>query len=216
MNIGISDRHACGCTPTVARRIMGSNFCSGEEVVHHFGFDPRYLSGHEATCTPFDEQVLYRVKDTHVLALRFPILEEMHASILLGRRIVDARSTKSLMFLRSKRNSVGWVLIKKTPIEEALSKNWDEQCQLLAPFQDVPDATSLICAAVGLFVTTGERLFPKVWVRCGDVISQTHRFCVGAFDLDGLGIGPLLNNARAPNLAITALEKPIGCRSHAL
>lgn len=62
---------------------------------------------------------------------------------------------------------------------------------------------------IGHFLSTGERLFEKIYVRCMDVASVGLRVFVGRFAADGLRVYDFLcDDHRLDGLGVSASRKP--------
>ncbi len=178
-----------------AQAIMGRNFLGLEEVEKAFGV--KYSTGDRAKLATiqFSDETLCASKDTHVLVAGF----RMSINDIRKNRNVKGNAAK-LFF-----SAVGegwyndepfanasvecrWFLLRKKPIDNSTSKTYEEQLQLIPRGEENPWARDVVFATIALFLTTGERMFEKIYVRCKDVSSRGGRFGVGFFVRDGLDV----------------------------
>ena len=173
----------------LAREIMGTNFFGIEEAIKHFGVNPSKQQLAYLAEVPFSEEVLNASKDTHILVAVFPL------SILHIRGHARKQSDRTLFYdqdwyngqsFAKEKGEVGWQLVRKEPVANSTSKNWNEQQALLSKDEETPKAQVVIYTMIGHFLATGERLFEKVYVRCSDLGSYGSRVCVGVFGDEGL------------------------------
>ena len=189
-----------------AREIMGRNFFGIEEVIKHFGVNPTRQQLAALSEIPFSEPVLEQSKDTHVLVAVFPL------SILEIRGKVDSKlfydqSWYNKESFAKERGEVSWQLVRKTPVDDSTSKNWQEQQALIAKDDEVPSARVMVYTIVGHYLATGERLFEHIYVRTSSVVSVGLRVCVGGFGSFGLGVGYFWDASRLDRLGVSSARK---------
>lgn len=178
-----------------AKVIMGRNFLGIDEVEQAFGVT--YSAGDRAKLAqiPFPEEVLRACADTHVLVAGFPM------SINDVRKSRNVKGSAAKLFYSSlgdawyERESfantsveVRWFLLRKKPVDNSTSKTYEQQLRLIPQGEENPWARDVVFATIVLFLTTGERLYESVYVRCKDVDPNGCRVCVGDFDRVGLYI----------------------------
>ena len=190
-----------------AREIMGKNFFGIEEAVQHFGVKPTRAQLSALSEVPFTEGVLESHKDTHVLIAVFPI------SVLDVRKVDNGlfysssgEWYESEKFAKSK-GKVGWQLVRKTPVKNSTSNNWDEQQALLAENDETPSAQVMVYTIIGHYKSTGERLFENVYVRTSCVGSDGNRVGVGRFVRVGLGVNDWCDVYRHGLLGVSSARK---------
>jgi len=110
-------------------------------------------------------------------------------------------------FAREDKTSFGWLAIKKTPVANSTSKNWNEQSKLLSALEHVPNA-----AEMSWFITTysevrGIRLFKNVYVRTSSLGSDGDRVLVGRIDSRGLDVSHWNDDFRDDGLGVSAGRK---------
>ena len=170
-----------------AREIMGRNIFGIEEAIKHFGVNPSKRDLAYMAEVPFSEEVLSACKDTHVLVAVFPMsILDIRGKVERGffYSYEDAWYNKQA-FAKDK-GAMGWQLVRKTPVENSTSKNWNEQQALLSKDEETPKAQVMVYTIIGHYLATGERLFDKLYVRCVDLDSDGRRVRVGRFGAGGL------------------------------
>jgi len=199
-----------GVEPTTsqkrAREIMGRIF-GIEEAIKHFRINPNRQQLASLSEVPFSEAVLEQCKDTHVLVAVLPI------SILEIRGKVQ---DKGLFYgqdwydkeqFANERGEVTWQLVRKTPVDNSFSKNWQEQQALLGEDDEVPTAQVMVYTIIGHFLATGERLFEKVYVRTSGVNSDGSPVYVGYFDSNGLNVNDYWDDYRVGSIGVSSSRK---------
>lgn len=191
-----------------AREIMGKNFFGVEEAIKYFGVKPTDEQLATLSEIPFFEAMLEQAKDTHVLVAVFPL------SILEVRGKVQ---DKGLFYnqdwynkesFAKERGEVTWQLVRKTPVDDSTSKNWQEQQALLGKDDEVPSAQAMVYTIIGHFLTTGERLFGKDYVRTSSVPSDGFHVYVGRFAAEDLSVYSYWDNDYYGYLGISSTKKP--------
>lgn len=93
------------------------------------------------------------------------------------------------------------------PVKDSLSKNWDEQQELIGKDSEVPPAAVLAYAIFQHFKDTGERAFENVYVRTSSLDSGGDRVIVGSFDAKGLGVNDDWDYRRRSVLGVASARK---------
>jgi hypothetical protein len=174
-------------TPREAASIMGSSFHGVEALERHFGVRLLASEAAQLSAVPFSSDILLRSRDTHVLVAcaHFSILE-------LRAKVPDAFYFKRAWYLhqdfarRSARPR--WRLIRRDPVPGSTSKSWRMQEGLIRAGELIPGVCETTLAVIIHYLQTGERLFPAVYVRTGDVDAASRRVGLGRFGPDGLRI----------------------------
>ena len=194
----------------LAREIMGTNYFGIEEAIRHFGVNPSKQQLAYLSEVPFSEEMLKSCKDTHVLVAVFPL------SILDVRTIAKKLADQPLFYnqdwydkqvFAKDKGEVGWQLVRKEPIANSTSKNWNEQRALLSKDEETPKARIVVYTMVGHFLATGERLFEKIYVRCSDLDSVGPRVYVGFFDDEGLFVSYCYDDFRYSDIGVSSARK---------
>lgn len=94
------------------------------------------------------------------------------------------------------------------PVKDSLSKNWDEQQELIGKDSEVPPAAVLAYAIFQHFKDTGERAFENVYVRTSSLDSGGSRVLVGYFDARGLFVNDYRwDSDRSSGLGVASARK---------
>lgn len=170
----------------IARKIMGKNFFGPYDACLYFGLklDDMSLVRFAEDKIPFSEATLQECKDTHILVANFGLP-------IFG--IKDRVAIKGLFFNQDWYDKqaftkgwgkVSWQLVRKTPADNSISKNWIEQQALLGQDDEIPNAQVMVYAIIGHYLATSERLFKNAEVRTSSVDSNGLHISVG-FDNSG-------------------------------
>lgn len=174
---------------TRAHEIMGSNMFGVEEAIKHFGVNPSKQQLAYLADVPFTEAVLEACKTTHVLVAVFPMsLLDIRGACKGTAGLFYDQDWYNKQAFAKERGEVGWYLVRKTPIDDSLSKTWDEQQALLTQDEEPPTIRVLVYTMIGHFKATEKRLFEMLYVRCPDVDMNDNRVVVGHLDAKGLRI----------------------------
>lgn len=214
-SLALNNGYEASVSQVKAREIMGKNFFGIEEAQKHFGaiLSKRQLA--YMAEIPFSEATLQAHKDSHILVAVVPVS-------IVAIRTATAKvklPPKHCMFYQQDwydKNTVGndvavleWRLVRKTPVPDSTSKTWPEQQELLDPkFDETPEANVMVYTIIGHFLSTGERLFEKVWVRTRTLAPDGFRVFVGRFDADGLHVRNSLGDGHVrDSLAVASSRK---------
>ncbi len=177
----------------LAQSILGADFITPEEVTSARG------------------AIVYTGEETHKLAESLPPQDVLKWCKENGYAVMpapptamstlDVREIQSAhfysktggwyadqKFAREDKTSFGWLLIKKTPVPNSTSKNWNEQNKLLSALEKVPNAAEMSWFITTYFEVRGIRLFEGVYVRTSSLDSDGRRVRVGYFDSGGLRV----------------------------
>ena len=197
--------------PTVSQKrgheIMGRNMFSVEEAIKHFGVDPTRLQLVALSEIPFSGMALERAKDTHILVAVFPLsILDIHGNVQ-DKGLFGNQDYYKKEFFAKKRGEATWQLVRKTPVDNSTSKNWQEQRALLGKKDEVPSAQVMVYTIIGHFLATGERLFENVYVRTSSVFSSGPYVRVGRFDAKGLFVDRCRDDSGRALLEVSAAQK---------
>jgi hypothetical protein len=110
-------------------------------------------------------------------------------------------------FAREDKTSFGWLAIKKTPVSDSTSKNWNEQNKLLSVLETVPNAAEMSWFITTYFEVRGIRLFESLYVRTSSLDSDGDRVYVGNFGSKGLSVNYWHGDNRDDSLGLSAGRK---------
>jgi hypothetical protein len=192
----------------LAREIMGKNFFGIEEVIRYYGVKPAPKQLSALAEIPFTEAELREVKDTHVLVAVFPlsileIRDKVKSELFYSHK--DAWYNEQA-FAKDK-GETRWQLVRKTPVDNSTSKDWNEQQALLGKNEETLKAQAMVYTIIGHFLATSECLFKNIYVRCSDVDSDGYRVDVGNFDSNGLDVGYYSDVDRYDYIGVASARK---------
>ncbi len=191
-----------------AREIMGRNMFGVEEAIRHFGVNPTRQQAAALSEIPFSEATLEQCKNTHVLVAVFPLsILEIRGKVPSDQHLFYVQDWYNKESFAKDKGELEWQLICKTPVDNSTSRTWDEQQALLSDKDQTPKARVMVYAIICHFLSTGERLFEKIYVRCSDVDSDGRRVLVGRFASDGLLVNDLWDGHRYDNIGLASARK---------
>ncbi len=194
-----------------AREIMSHNFFGIEEAIQHFGVNPIRQQTLALSEISFSEEVLQKAKDTHVLVAVFP-LSVLEICGKVDSKLFYDQSWYNKESFAKERCETSWQLVRKTPVDNSTSKNWQEQLALIGEEDEVPIAQVMVYIIIGHYLATGERLFERICVRTSSVVDSagsrvSGRVSVGRSDSDGLDVGLYWDDCRDHRLGVSSIRK---------
>ncbi|VVB65119.1 Uncharacterised protein [uncultured archaeon] len=172
-----------------AREIMGKNIFGVEEGIKHLGVNPTRQQLAVLSEIPFSDAMLDQSKDTHVLVAVFPLsILEIRGKV--ARKLFYNHETAwyNEQFFAKEHGEVNWQLVRKTPVDNSTSVNWQEQQALFCKDDIVPTAQVLVYTIIGHLLATGERLVERKYARTSSVDSDGNCVYVSDVGSNGLGI----------------------------
>ena len=192
-----------------AQAIMGTNFFGTQEAAKHFRARWTQRQLDDLATVPFSPEVLEACKCTHILVAGYPMtLLQVRTKANQAKRGKLFYSPtggwyETEAFARKTKVEVRWYLIRKKPVDNSTNKSWDDQ-QLLLNDEATPMACVMVYAIIGHFLSRGERLFEKIYVRVSDIDSLGRRVSVGLFDPSGFVVGRGSGSDRLSDLGLSA------------
>lgn len=153
-----------------AREIMGRNMFGIEEAAKYYGINCTRRQAVALSRIPFSKATLERCRETHVLVAVFPL--SIMEIIESKTELFYCRSWYNEEAFANDRGKAEWHLILKTPVDDSIGKTWKEQLSLLSSDSEIPTARVITYAIIGHFLSTGERLFENIYVRCSNKVSD--------------------------------------------
>ncbi|MFH0928367.1 MAG: hypothetical protein V1821_02735 [bacterium] len=191
-----------------AREVMGRNYFEIEEAIRHFGVNPSKQQLVALAEVPFTEATLEECKNTHVLTAVFPLsILEIRGKVPDNQHLFYNQDWYNEESFAKDRGEAEWHLIRKTPVDNSTSKTWNEQQALLAKSEETPTARVMVYTIIGHFLTTGERLFERIYVRCSDFDSHGYRVIVGYFNSVGLYVSHYWSDGRMDCIGLASARK---------
>lgn len=179
-------------TPEAAARIMGSNFHGVEHVSQHFGvsFTPKQLK--RLDVVPFGAELLQSVAETRILVAGAALsIMDVHAKakgLFYATKDTPWYGESDQRFATKTKVTVGWHLVRKTPLPGSTSKSWSDQQAMVGPTDTLLPACLVVYTAILHALVTGERILPGAYIRTSDVTAYGLRVNVGRFGSYGLGV----------------------------
>ena len=196
---------------SLAQSILGVDFITPEEIMKVAAviYEDKHLDALHNTIP--SEDVLRWCKEHNYAVLAAP----SYPINLLNIRMLDSNLFYSKSggwysqekFASDNKTAQGWLLIRKDPVPESTSKNWNEQNKLLSGVESVPNSAEVSWLVTIYFKVRGIHLFEKVWVRCSDLDSDGSRVYVGYFDAKGLYVDSHWDGNRSDNLGLASARK---------
>jgi hypothetical protein len=191
-----------------AREIMGKNFFGVEEAQKHFGVNPTRQQLAALSEIPFSESVLEQSKNTHVLVAVFPLsILEIRGKVEHKLFYSHENAWYDKQSFAKERGEITWQLVRKDPVNDSISKNWQEQQSLIGKDDEVPSAQVMVYTIIGHYLATGERLFENTYVSTSSMDSVGDRVGVGYFGSRGLGVGGSWDDSRYDGLGVSSARK---------
>lgn len=191
-----------------ARRTMAKNFLGIPEVAKAFGFvGPKAQAA--LVDIPFNEATLRSCRETHVLVADIGLsILDVRGRMKRGLFRVYEKSWYNTENFAECTEKARWRLIRKTPVANSTSKDWNKQTALLVKNEEVPTARQVVYAIMLYLTKTDERLFERVCVRTIDVVSSCYHVYVG--DLErGLCINRCGDDEALENLGLSSSRDPL-------
>jgi len=192
-----------------AREIMGRNFFGVEEAIKHFGVNPIHPQLASLAEIPFSEAVLEELKYSHILVAVFPLLSILEIRGKVDSKLFCYQSWYNKEPFAKEQGEVSWQLVRKTPVPDSISKNWQEQQSLLGKDDEMPTAQVMVYTIIGHYLETGERLFERIYVRTSSVDYDGSRVFVGSFGLGGLSVYRCRDDHHYGDLGISSARKSL-------
>ncbi len=174
------------------RAIMGSNFLGIEEVERAFGVKYTPVQRAKLATIPFSEDVLRACSETHVLVAGFSmsvndVREKVKENSVNLFKLPHRLGWYKDESLANVSIECRWYLLRKKPLDDSVAKIYSDQLALIPKDEENPWARDVVFAAIVLLLSTGERLFEHIGVRCKDQTPEGYRVRLD-FGLFGLRI----------------------------
>lgn len=197
---------------TLAKSILGGDFITAEEIMvarPDVVYSPEQVTQLAETIPSVD--VLNSLK-----ASGYGLMPQPPSALSL----LSIRASKSThfysksggwyegqTFAKNDMTGTGWLAIKKTPANDSVSKNWNEQNELLINAEFVPNAAETSWFITIFFDIRGVRLFEDIYIRTSSLGSDGSRVYIGYFDARGLSINSYWDSHRRSNLGLASARK---------
>ncbi len=207
--------HEPSSSQSKACEIMGKNFFGIEEAEKHFGLTPSKRQLAYMAEIPFSEETLQGCKDTHVLVAYIPTsivsvrAKTAGAKLPPNHRMFYGQDWYDKNDVGNGVSALEWHLVRKTSVPDSKSKTWQDQKSLVdsTKIDEVPEANVMVYAIIGHFLSTGERLFEKEYVRTSTLDSDGRHVVVGSFDSVGLLVNGWDDDRRSDDIGVASSRK---------
>ena len=195
----------------IAREILGDDIIFPDEIA-----EARGLSYSEAQLKRLagmlpSEEVLHWCKANNYAVMACPpepiSLLEVRA---LNPEILYSKSGgwyADQSFAEDDKTYFGWLSIRKDVVPKSLSKDWNEQLDLLAGEERVPNAGEFSWFITTYYEVHGVRLFERTYARTSSVVSGGYRVYVGCFVSGGLSVFSYWDDFRYDYLGVSSARK---------
>jgi hypothetical protein len=114
---------------------------------------------------------------------------------------------KNMKFSQKDKVETKWYMIRKNPVPESTSKNWEEQQSLISDVETVPNATEFTWAITTYKAVRDVYLFGGIYVRTSSLVSDGNHVVVGFFDDKGLDVYYDWDSSRNSILGLSVARK---------
>ncbi len=205
---------------TEARSILGKDFISADQIMTARGVtyteDQQIALGKSLP----NKATLEAIRDAGMMLVAGPptamsILDirALHAGYFHSegpdQDDEDWYDHSSEKFSRNdKIEALGWLALRKEPVDDSLSKNWEEQQALVKAPMYVPNAAELAWGLTTYKAVNDVNLLEDdIYVRTSSVNSVGDRVFIGDFDADGLGVYDYWDGDRISSLGVSSARK---------
>jgi hypothetical protein len=110
-------------------------------------------------------------------------------------------------FAQNDKAETRWIMLRKEPVPQSTSKNWNEQQALLSENEVTPNVAEVAWCVTTYKAVRNTYLLPSVYVRTSSLDSDGDRVRVGSFDAGGLIVSFYWDDRRDGDLGVSAARK---------
>jgi hypothetical protein len=110
-------------------------------------------------------------------------------------------------FAQNDKAETRWIMLRKEPVPQSTSKNWNEQQALLSDDEVTPNVAEVAWCVTTYKAVRNTYLLPSVYVRTSSLDSDGDRVFVGFFDAVGLVVDSYWGDDRIGLLGVSAARK---------
>jgi len=198
---------------TLARTILGDDFISPEEITAARGLTYTDEQIAELEQTLPSQEVLEWLRDNDFyLTAGSPSDMSLLDIRELERRYFYSKeggwySEPSEAFARNDKVTCRWLMLRKGPMPNSMSKTWSEQDQLISDIEVVPNAAEQVWGMTVYKAVRDIYLLPDVYVRTSSVGSDGDHVYVGCFDGGGFGVDRWDDDNRGGRIGVSSARK---------
>ena len=197
----------------IARTVLGKDFISPEEIAKSRGVT--YTDDQLAKLgdTLPSQEVLVWCRDNGYMVVAGPnkpmsLLEirELKSEYLYSKTggwYAESKQT----FSRNDKADTRWIMVRKDPVPESTSKNWDEQQALLSDVEVTPNVAEVVWAVTTYKAVRGVYLIPNIYVRTSSLDSGGYHVIVGSFGAKGLYVSDWYDDYRRSDIGVSSARK---------
>jgi hypothetical protein len=189
----------------LARTILGKDFISPEEIATARGV------------TYTDEQIA-KFGDTLPVQEMLEWCRNNDMMLVAGppkaMSLIDMRPNKDSWYTREKENfsrndkvESTWIALRKEPVVNSFSKNWNEQQRLITEPTVVPNIAEAVWGFETYKAARGKYLLSNCYVRTSSIDSDGFLVLVGDFDAGGLHVSYDWDSYRIDYLGVASARK---------
>lgn len=196
----------------LARTILGNDFISPEEVAKSrkgVAYTDDQLSQFSDTVP--SQEVLEWCRDNGYMVVAGP---NRPMSLLEVRGLKKGYFyTKTggwyaeQAFAQNDKAETRWIMLRKEPISQSTSKNWNEQQALLSDDEVTPNVAEVAWCVTTYKAVKNIYLLPNIYVRTSSLDSDGCRVYVGVFGAEGLYVSGWHDDGRDGDLGVSAGRK---------
>ncbi len=110
-------------------------------------------------------------------------------------------------FVQNDKVETRWIMLRKEPVPQSTSKNWNEQQALLSADEVTPNVSEVTWCVTTYKAVRNIYLLPSIYVRTSSLDSDGDRVYVGHFDAEGLDVDYYWDGVRHGNLGLSGGRK---------
>lgn len=110
-------------------------------------------------------------------------------------------------FAQNDKAETRWIMLRKEPVPQSTSRNWNEQQALLSADEVTPNVAEVTWCVTTYKAVRNIYLLPSIYVRTSSLDSGDHRVRFGYFDASGLIVDDYLDDFAYDNLGGLAAKK---------
>jgi len=110
-------------------------------------------------------------------------------------------------FARSDKADTRWIMLRKKPVPESTSKNWNEQQTLLGNDEETPNVAEVVWCVTTYKAVRNIYLRSSIYVRTSSLVSDGSHVGIGLFDAEGLHVNGWHDDNRCDDIGLASARK---------
>ncbi len=191
---------------TAARRILGDDFISPEEVTKATGLNYAIDQIDALVRTVPSPEVLSLLRDNHYVLLPGPPPPMGLGAIrtLAPNLFFSQAGSYAGQYMLEDVASIGWLAIRKESVPDSFGKSVEAQRQLLSHTERIPNAGELAWCMVVFQKARGVRLFDSGYVRTKSLNAKGNHVHLGGFNERGIHVFDWSAQGGLPGLGLAS------------